>query len=331
MYMRKYVAGSILTLIVGLSAALPAAAQLGIDKDYVEPPGFAIGMNVGLCDLWADVGTQNIINHYANDEYFNNIHAMGGLFARYAPAPAFALRLGVNFGTLYANDNWNYTQAKKAKSAEDDAYQRYLRNQNVRARTWEGYLLMEFTPLRINPSSFVARRRFHPFLMAGISYFTYKPQTEYVTRAGNNKGWIDLKPLNLEGNGLSPEVYKDSKPEYKLTQIAVPLGFGVKWDLGRRMTLGIEYLYRYCFTDYLDGVSGKYVDPALFDYIFAKDPAKATLAKELADRSWQINPVQTPVNKPGDNRGNPSVNDAFSTFGLSLMFKVHSRKDPWWY
>lgn len=325
--------------MIGTAAAMPVKAQLGIDKDYVEPPGFSVGMNLGISDLWGDVGTQNVINHYANDEYFNNLHAMGGLFVRYCAAPAFAMRLGVNHGSLYANDNWNYTAAKSAKSIEDDSYQRYMRNQNVRSRTWEGYFLFEFSPLRLNPSALVARRRFQPYIMAGVGYFHFKPQTEYVTRAGNSKGWIDLYDLNLEGNGitkdkypgLSEEVYKNSPATYSLWQLCIPLGLGVKWDIGRHLALGIEYNYRYCFTDYLDGVSGKYIDPALFDIIHAGDPAKAGLARELYDRSWQRTIDQQPLNIPGNNRGNPSVNDAYSTFGVMLMFKIPGRKDPWWY
>lgn len=337
--MRNKLLRSILTLSLGMGMAFTASAQLGIDKDYVEPSGFSVGMNLGISDLWGDIGTQSPIDHYGNEDYFNNLHGMGGFFVRYSAHPAFAMRLGVNYGALYANDNWNYTAVKSAASPEDDAYQRYIRNQNVRSNTWEPYFMFELAPLRFNPESRGAMRRFQPYIMAGVSYFHFKPQTEYKTRAGDNLGWVDLYDLNVEGNGISvsegfsKERVADSKPTYKLWQLAIPLGIGVKWDIGRRLALGVEYNYRYCFTDYLDNTSYKYISYNDLLLVHGGNIEKAQLAYELADRSWQVNPdlSQKPLNSPGQLRGNPSVNDSYSTFGIMLIFKVKNKKSPWWY
>ncbi len=319
----------ILIICVSVATVFSASAQLGIDKEYVEPPGFSLGMTIGICDLWADIGTQKVIDHYTNDKYFNDLHAMGGLFGRYTAAPALAMRLGVNYGTLYAHDNWNNSGTKTATSIESDYFQRYLRNQNIRARTWEGYFMFEFNPLRLNPESRIALRRFQPYLMAGVGYFHFKPQVEYITRTGINKGFVDVYDLNIEGAGLIKEVYKDSPEKYKLWQLNIPLGIGVKWDIGRRLALGVEYVYRYCFTDYLDNVSGKYVDPSLYTLIHLNNPQNAALAAEVADQSYQILPDAKAT--PGTLRGNPGVNDAYSTFGLTLIFKIKNKKYPWWY
>ena len=130
--MRKTFIRSIITLGISLAAVGAANAQLGQSKEYVEPPGWSLGLNVGLADLWADVGTKSVIDHYANDKYWGRPHFMGGLFIRYSAHPAFALRLGASYGTLYASDEWNREKAKSAESVEDDAYQRYLRNQQIR-------------------------------------------------------------------------------------------------------------------------------------------------------------------------------------------------------
>jgi hypothetical protein len=163
--------------------------------------------------------------------------------------------------------------------------------------------------------------------MLGVAYFHFKPTAKYIDRDGHDRGYVNLYELNVEGTGLPGEVYADSPPKYSLWQLAVPMGLGVRWDIGRRLALGIEYMYRYTFTDYLDNVSGKYVDPAIYNTYLTPD--RAALAAEMQDKSWQI--THEGKNAPGDMRGNPSVKDAYSTFGLTLIFKVPSKKTPWWY
>jgi hypothetical protein len=210
---------------------------------------------------------------------------------------------------------------------EDDAFQRYVRNLHVRANTWETNFLIEFNPLRLNLESRAARRRFQPFLLAGFGYFHFKPTAKYIDRNGNDRGYVNLYDLHIEGDGLPPEAYPDAPEKYDLWQMEVPLGVGVKWDIGKQLVLGIQYLYRYTFTDYLDNVSAKYIDPGLYAGL---PPSQAFLAAEMQDRTWLILGPDA-KNAPGTNRGNPAVNDAFSTFGLTLMFKIPSRKTPWWY
>jgi len=327
--MRKKFIRSIFTLGISAVAFGTANAQLGHSKEYIEPPGWSIGTNIGLADLWADVGTKSVIDHYANDQYWGRPHFMGGLFVRYSAHPAFAIRLGASYGSLYASDEWNKEKATSATTQSDDAYQRYLRNQQIKSNIWETSLLFEITPRRINYESRAATKRFQPYLLLGVAYFHFKPTAKYIDREGNDRGYVNLYDLNLEANGLPNEVYSDSKPTYNLWQVAVPAGVGVRWDIGRRLALGVEWLYRLTFTDYLDNVSGKYVDPTLYAGIHAGDPGKAALAAEMQDRSWMVD--RSVTHAAGENRGNASNKDSYSTFGLTLIFKVPSKKSPWWY
>ncbi|QHT69538.1 outer membrane beta-barrel protein [Rhodocytophaga rosea] len=46
------------------------------------------------------------------------------------------------------------------------------------------------------------------------------------------------------------------RPEYKLTQLALPFGVGFKYVLGGQWNLGIEFGARKIFTDYLDDLGG---------------------------------------------------------------------------
>lgn len=325
--MRNKLIRSLLTLCIGVAATGTASAQLGLPKEYIEPPGWSLGVNIGLSDLWGDVGTKSVIDHYGNDKYWESPAFMGGLYARYSFHPALALRLGVNYGTVKATDEWNKSKAESASNIGEDSYQRYLRNQSVRSIMWEPYLMAEFTPRRLNLDSRGASRRFQPYLLAGVGYFHFKPQAKYIDRNMNDRGYVNLYDLNVEATGLPEELYKESAPEYALWQLEVPAGIGVRWDIGRRLALGVEYIYRITFTDYLDNVSGKYVDPSLYSAYLS--PQKAALAAEMQDRSWQIDPSVT--HAAGEMRGNASNKDAYSTFGVTLIFKVPSKKTPWWY
>jgi len=298
------------------------------DPDFVEPSGWSLGGTIGISDLWGDVGTKSIIDHYNNGSYSGEIKLMGSLYARYTFSPSLSARLAVSHGTLYASDKWNLDKAKEAGNIEDEAFQRYLRNLNVRSKVWEGQLLAEFYPLRLNVTSRQARRRFQPYLLLGASVFYYQPKGEYTPREGGSSSWVDLRELHTEGQGF---VGMDGKPlntpkQYSLTQFAIPMGLAVRWDIGERLGLGLEYLYRYCFTDYLDDVSGAYIDPTLFDVNL---PAgKAAIAKDVYDKRYQIMPGGDGT---GQLRGNASVKDAFSTVSINLFYRIFNKQKVWWH
>jgi opacity protein-like surface antigen len=313
---------SILTLCLGV-AAIPAAKSQN-SSIYIEPNGFSLGTNFGMTDLWGDVGTKSILDHYTNGKYFKNPMFMGGVFVRYSAHPAFAVRMGVNYGTLYATDSWNEKGFEKSTSIKDDAYQRYVRNLNIKSNIWEGNLLMEITPFRFGVESNLAKKRFQPYLLVGVGAFHFKPTGEFQPRSGEGgSSWVKLNDLHLEGNGFN---LAGAPERYELWQMSVPMGIGVRWDIGYQLSLGVEYLYRYCFFDYLDGASGTYTDPSYFEANLT--PRNAAIAKDMADKSWLIDPSIT--HNAGDMRGNSAVNDAFSSFSISFFYKINRRADHWW-
>ncbi len=333
--MRTLILRSFLTLSLGVTLASPALAQRSYPNDFKElelsePRGWSLGVTTGLSDLWGDVGTKSPIDHYGNSEYWGNTKYMGGVYIRYAFHPAIAARLSANFGTLYAHDNWNKSKAEAATSYNDDAVQRYVRNQDIRTRVWEGTLMAEFTPRRLNEESRGARRRFQPYLMAGIGAMNYRPQSTWTSRPGVSAGghgqYVDIHNLHIEGDGWKFDGAAEREERW---QLVIPAGLGVRWDLGTRLGLGLEYLYRFTRTDMLDGVSNKYL-PA--NYYTAQMPGgSAVQAIDIADKSWQVLESETFRHQPGELRGDPSNNDAFSTISVNFYFKINSRKSPWWF
>ncbi len=331
--MRKIFLRSFLLFSLGVFA-LSAQAQRRYDRGWREPElsepvGWSLGMTLGLADLWSDVGTRSPLDHYANDKYWGSTHYMGGVYLRYAFHPAIAARLSANFGTLYANDNWNQAKALKAASLADDYVQRYLRNQDVRSYTWEGSLLAEITPFRFNMETGLARKRMQPYLLAGVAAFNYRPQTTWKSRNGNGGGygqWTDIYDLHLEGDGWQ---FPGAPKLSERWNLAIPMGVGVRWDLGNNLSLGAEFLYRYTFTDYIDGVSATYLPSEYYAAQLPQD--RVGKAIDLADKTWQITGKESYNHAAGELRGDKSNNDAYSTFSINFFYKINLRRKPWWF
>lgn len=332
--MRKSFLRSIFLLSLAGAITLPAQAQRKYDRGWMEPElsepiGWSLGMTVGLSDLWGDVGTRTPLDHYTNSEYWGNTRFMGGVYARYAFHPAISARLSANFGTLYANDNWNKNKAEKADKLSDDYVQRYLRNQDVRSFIWEGTLMAEVMPFRFDNTTAMARKRMQPYVMAGIGAFNHRSQSTWKSRPENAGGygqWKDIYDLHLEGDGWK----FDGAPKLaERWNIAVPLGIGLRWDVGRNVGLGVEYLYRVTFTDYIDGVSDKYLPANYYDAQLPAD--KVSMAMDLADKTWQITGKESYRHAPGEIRGNKADNDHYSTLSFNIFYKINTRRKPWWF
>lgn len=127
------------------------------------------------------------------------------------------------------------------------------------------------------------------------------PTTNYN---GNN---LELQPLGTEGQGTA----LNRKNNYSLNQITVPLGVGVKINLKDRLAISLEYGIRKTFTDYIDDVSGNYVDP---DQLRAQN---GPLAAELSDRRIDSSEEY--------NRGNANNKDWYSFYGFMITFNPFKR------
>lgn len=319
--MRKDLVRGLLALCLS-ATTLSVVAQPAIPRNYVDHPGYSVGINFGMSDLWGDVGTKGVIDHYANQNYLKKPTFMGGILARYSPHPSVAGRVSLNYGRLYATDAWNEDKAKSATSIEDDAYQRYLRNQDARADMFEGTFMLEIMPLRWNSESKAAGRYMQPYITGGVGGFYFNPQTTLIDRNTGRRKWVNTIPLHLEMEGINPNARATSR-----WQLCFPVGLGLRWDINNELAFGVEYLYRFTMTDRLDNVSSQYVDKSFYDLNLA--PHEAEIAKEVYDKSWYIQPSVT--HAPGETRGNKDVMDGYSTFSFMLIYKFESNKIPWWY
>ena len=315
--MRAKAIRRIFLLLITVTTVTSSFAQ-DASRVYIEPSGWSIGTNFGSTDLWGDVGTKTLIDHYTNSKYFDKVAFMGGMFGRYTIHPCLGVKFGLNYGTVYATDAWNYDKAFVQLTQGTDAYQRYARGQSAKTDIFEGNILFELTPFRFNPEQKRAYKKGQPYIGVGLGYFHFTPKST----VGNGTKYVKIYDLHIEGDGFGDGF----PPSYSLWQFCIPMSIGYRWDLGMHLNLGIEYCYRKTFTDYLDGVSGKYIDPS--DYDKHLSPSEAATAKLVADKGY-IKNLEQP-NVKGNLRGNASNKDAYSSLSITLYYKVFARTKQWW-
>ncbi|CAN5134611.1 hypothetical protein BH09BAC2_BH09BAC2_20770 [soil metagenome] len=183
---------------------------------------------------------------------FDQAHFGFGLGAGYQFTPHLSARAMATFGKVSADD-------KNSNSNKE-------RNLNFTSKINEFQLVGEYTFKDMDVS------KLSPYLFAGVAVYSFNPYTKDST---GEKFY--LQPLSTEGQGF----FEDRKT-YKLTQISIPFGAGLKLAFTDRLTMGVEFGFRKTFTDYLDDVSTTYIDQNL---LMQNRGAKAV---ELAFRGGEL-------------------------------------------
>ncbi len=139
---------------------------------------------------------------------------------------------------------------------------------------------------------------------------------QYVDPNTSQTTWVFLQPLHTEGEGIVAGVNN-----YPLTQINIPMGFGLKYYVSEKVNLGVEFLYRKTFTDYIDDVSTTFVDPAVLQANLPNGTSQIAIA--MSNKSPLQGIAGTGYN-PGDKRGDPTQTDAYFSVGLKLGIRLGS-------
>ncbi len=269
------------------------------NEDYYDSPiTYEFGGSLNAMNALTDIGGKKGIGaKFVKDLNMGKTHLSGGVFVSVLYKYALGLRLEGTFGEVSANDN-------VLEGVTDIAKERYNRNVNFRSNIAEIALLAELHPLYMFidwPAKDVMPPRFSPYVVGGVGYFSFNPQAELNGRL------IDLQPLSTEGQGFAEY---PNRPVYKLKQMNFPVGAGVKYDLSPLLNVRAEFLYRILRTDYLDDVSTRYIDPALYSNYFSG--SRLTNAILLSDRQIEYRTA------PGGKRGSPLQKDAYFTASLKL-------------
>ena len=236
---------------------------------------------------------------------------MKGVFVTAYPKGWLSIRLAADVTYLEGSDDIINT------TGINELY-RKQRNLDFKSTVLEGYFALELFPTMMFRRNTEYEPKLRPYGLIGVGVFHFNPKGSLSDAAGN-KTWYALQPLRLEGQGMAE--YPDVKP-YKLTQINIPIGAGIKYYVSERINLSSEILYRKTFTDYIDDVSAKYIDPNNFGkYLSASD---AALATKLSDK---VIPIIFPGQgrfPAGNQRGDTKNGDTY----LSLVLKLGIRLGP---
>lgn len=306
-FLHKPVGKHALLLLLGFIVFSQSYSQSFLFGEKVK---WEVGLNFGPSFFLGDLGgNSGKGTNDIKDINFEFTKFMKGAFVTMYPKNWIGIRLAANYTYLEGSDAIINT------SGINELW-RKQRNLDFKSDVLEGYLALELFPTMLLKRNSEYEPRLRPYGFAGIGIFHFNPKGS-ITDASGNKNWYKLQPLRLEGQGM-PE-YPYSKP-YKLTQINIPLGGGLKYFASDRITLSGEVIYRKTFTDYIDDVSKNYIDPNNYNkYLSATD---ADLAYKLSDKSIGIiYPGMTrypPDTQRGDNKDGDTYFSVVLKFGVRL-------------
>ena len=155
---------------------------------------------------------------------------------------------------------------------------------------------------------------FKMYAFGGVAGFYYNPKAYYQGE------WVALRPLETEG------------VSYGKFNVAIPVGLGFLFTINKHHRIGWEFNWRTTFTDYLDDVSGNYVDPKTLP---------SDLARALANRRGELgNPDGIPGVLPasanygwndqtqsGTKRGDPSHKDSYLTTSIYYSYVLRGKSN----
>ncbi|MBO9731768.1 MAG: outer membrane beta-barrel protein [Chitinophaga sp.] len=249
-----------------------------------------LGLSVGGAQYFGDLNTRGALN---------TLKPAVGIYYRKYLNDYVGARVHARYMQLGYSDVYNKNEFQR------------LRNLSFNTNLFELALQGDFNFFRFEPGSL--HERFSPYLTGGASIFYFNPYT-YL----NGQKYF-LQPIRTEGQGTA--LYPARKP-YSLVSYAWLIGGGFKYNISKKVNVGLEALYRFTQTDYLDDVSSTYAGPAAFPVLANGQPS---VAMQLQDRSGVYG---TPIGVTGRQRGNSRDKDQYVTIELtiSILFTSYNCK-----
>jgi hypothetical protein len=259
------------------------------DNSYVYQGEF--GIMAGASQYFGDLNP---------DFHFNTPKVVMGLFFRKQITDYIAIRIEGQFSQLGYSDVYNTQNAFDLR-----------RNLSFNTNVWQLGFQGDFNFFRFIPGD--GNHRSTPYLTFGIGMFSFDP---YAYLDGQK---YYLRELGTEGQTVG---YDGRKP-YNNIAAFIPLGLGYKYNLNPKMNIGIEAVYNFTTTDYLDDVSKTYAGINNFPALPNGDPSVAAL---LQDRSYETG--SPPIGIQGRQRGYSNQKDSYLYLEIMFSFNISSYRCP---
>jgi Domain of unknown function (DUF6089) len=331
--MKKYFC---LILLCGFATSYQATAQLKFPKLFKSRTGPRANNFTPYSIVAFGLGTSNYLGEMAPyGRPFSSVteNIRWNLHADYTKhfSPNWSFRVGLTWARIGGNDgNFENTGALYE--------QNFIRNLHFRndVKEFSALLIYDFVA---SPRNFVRRSQLVPYAFAGLSLFAHDP----MALDSLNGKWVRLQPLGTEGQGLPGY----ANP-YSLVQVAIPFGIGLRYKINDRWDVGVEGMFRYTFTDYLDDVGGAYANPGDLPSDLSRRMANRSLeevsaysgnnrvqgvfnylvSNELIPNDPTIDPLGSPIigfSDRGDPRGNNRFTDTFFTFSIKAHYYIPAK------
>lgn len=252
--MKRIVLSFLFFLLCFSTTVLKANDAEGSGHDV----GFSIGPNFALTDLG---GANKIGSPFIRDIDFKATRYCISAFYRYNVNKIFAVRANLMYGMLKADDRNTDGRPPRIENgvyqSPDDSWFRARRNLNFETHIFEFQALAEVNLKKyLHDEAKGSKERWAPYIGAGLGFFYFNPYTYLQDELGNKSGSkIRLKPLGTEGQNIG---YKKPYSNFQFDLMAV---VGIKYNITEKFSMALEGMYHQTFTDYLDDVSGSYVNP----------------------------------------------------------------------
>jgi len=267
-----------------------------------------VGVKLGMANYLGDIGGgKNTRRDFLPDMKLGETRMAGGAFARLKLLPKISVQGGFDYGHIQGDDKLTLNPA------------RHYRNLNFKNNIFELNAIVQYYFINMTDlgHTYSYRNDFRAYAGIGVAGYHHNPKTL-------DKG-IPLHDLETEN------------VDYSLWGFSVPAQLGCYFTINKRYRIGWDITWRTTFTDYLDDVSGKYVNPkvigpnaaALADRTNELFPGKPTVADIAIESNYGWQKV---ANKDGSTtyegmkRGDPTHKDSyiFSTFNASYALRGKS-------
>ena len=252
-----------------------------------------IGINMGVANYLGEIGgTDKTAQPWIMDIRMGQTRPSIGAYVR-----TKLRNRHLRYNSLYLRADLNHARLQGADSISVNPA-RVARNLSFRNDVWELLGRVEFSFLEINDVSRGRRRLdFKSYASLGIGLFWNNP------KANLNGTWYALQPLRTEGR------------RYSRVQFTIPVAAGFNYTYKHRHRFGFELGWRLTFTDYMDDISDRYVEPESIE-----SPIGTTLANRSAGKAG-VYGYPGEANYSADSpRGNPARHDSYFVASLSYSF-----------